>query len=323
MNRRIALLMGAAVGLAVIAPAAAQQKITYLLPAPSVLPAFAPWMLAQHLGYYKEAGYDVEFVTAKGGVDVAKQVGAGNAPIGGGLGDTPVIVRPNGVPVKAVAVLGGGSMMVVVGRKDKGIGRLQDLKGKTVTTLSYQDTTYYALLGSLAKVGLSKSDVNIIAVPAPSVPGFVIEGKADACACVPDWEVLVKNGVKDNAISFPSLDYFPSMAQAIVASDEMIAKNPKLVGGIVKATLKGVEFIMADPKKAAEVYVKAVPAHAGKEALMEATLRNFTERTYKGAGKLGMMDEARLDAVQKFYVSQKIVEKPTPLKDLYTNQFVQ
>ena len=29
--------------------AVAQEKVTYMLPAPQVLPAFAPWMLAQHL----------------------------------------------------------------------------------------------------------------------------------------------------------------------------------------------------------------------------------------------------------------------------------
>jgi ABC-type nitrate/sulfonate/bicarbonate transport system substrate-binding protein len=81
------------------------EDVTYLLPAPPFLPAFAPWMLAKARGYYKDEGLNVKFQTARGGVDVAKQVGAGNAVIGGGLGDTPVIVRPNGIPVKAVAVL--------------------------------------------------------------------------------------------------------------------------------------------------------------------------------------------------------------------------
>ena len=65
------------------------QEITYLLPAPSTLPAFGPWMIAQAKGYYKAEGLDVKFVSARGGVDVAKQVGAGNAVIGGAIGDTP------------------------------------------------------------------------------------------------------------------------------------------------------------------------------------------------------------------------------------------
>src|SRR5882757_5918452 len=136
--------------------AAAAEKITYLLPAPPSLPAFAPWVLAKHLGYYSDAGYDVEFVVARGGVDVAKQIGVGNAPIG----DTPIIVRGNGVPVKAVGLMGGGAMTVVVGRKDRGIEKLEDLRGKKISVLAFQDTTYYALLGALASKGISKNDVD-------------------------------------------------------------------------------------------------------------------------------------------------------------------
>jgi NitT/TauT family transport system substrate-binding protein len=36
----------------------------------------------------------------------------------------------------------------------------------------------------------------------------------------------------------------------------------------------------------------------------------------------GQMDETRLGELQKFYVSNGIVPKAAPLKDLYTNQFV-
>src|SRR6266513_3078061 len=98
---RLPAVAAVAVGV-LTGPAIAAEKLTYLLPAPPSLPAFAPWVLAKHLGYYAEAGYDVDFVVARGGVDVAKQIGVGNAPIGGAIGDTPIIVRGNGVTVKSV-----------------------------------------------------------------------------------------------------------------------------------------------------------------------------------------------------------------------------
>lgn len=50
----------------------AQEKVTYLFPAPPMLPAFGPIRLAQGKGYFKAEGLDVEFQVAKGGVDVAK-----------------------------------------------------------------------------------------------------------------------------------------------------------------------------------------------------------------------------------------------------------
>jgi NitT/TauT family transport system substrate-binding protein len=303
--------------------AQAAEKVTYLLPAPAALIAFAPWMLAKHLKYYDDAGYDVEFQVARGGVDVAKQVGAGNAVIGGALGDTSMIVRPNGVPVKSVGVMGGGALTVVVARKDRGISKLEDLKGKTVTVLAFQDTTYYAFLGALASVNLKKSDVNAEAAGPAGITSLVIAGKADACACVPDWEIMVRDGLgAANTISFPTLDYFPSMSQAIIAADDVIKSKPQLVKGLVQATIKGMKFIMDEPKKAAAAYAEAVPSWKGKEGDVERILMNFTDRTYKGQKTPGEMDESRLTKLQDFYVKEGIVPKAVPLAELYTNQFI-
>ena len=43
---------------------------------------------------------------------------------------------------------------------------------------------------------------------------------------------------------------------------------------------------------------------------------------YPSKLKLGEIDSDRLAKVQDFYFDNKIVRKKTPLKDLYTNQFV-
>jgi NitT/TauT family transport system substrate-binding protein len=131
------------------------------LPAPPVLPAFGPIRLAQGKGYFKDAGFEVEFAVGRGGVDVAKQVGAGNAPLGGIVADGPIMVRGNGVPVKIVRVFGGKGFMQIVVREDSGIEKPADLKGKTITVMSYQDTTFYALLGLMASAGLTQNDVNV------------------------------------------------------------------------------------------------------------------------------------------------------------------
>jgi NitT/TauT family transport system substrate-binding protein len=302
-------------------PTLAAEKITYLLPAPPSLPAFAPWVLAKHLGYYTEAGYDVDFVVARGGVDVAKQIGVGNAAIGGAIGDTPIIVRGNGVPVKAVGVMGGGALTVVVGRKDRGIEKLEDLRGKKISVLAFQDTTYYALLGALASKGITKNDVNAQAVGPAAVASLVVAGTVDACACTPDWEINVKEGVPDT-VSLPTKDYFQSMSQAILASDKMIAERPDMVRAIVKATLRGMKFVMDDPNKAALAYVEASPGFKGKEELMKKILANYTERTYRGQSVLGAMDPQRLTNLQKFYKSQGFIEAELPVEQLYSNDFI-
>ncbi len=303
-------------------PAGAAEAVTYLLPAPSSLPTFGPWMVAQARGYYADEGLDVTFQIAKGGVDVAKQVGAGNAPVGGAIGDTPIMVRANGVPVKAVAVLGGHSLTQLVLNKDK-VPSIQDLKGKTITVMAYQDTTYFSLLGMLAAVGLTKDDVDAQATGPVNTWKLFAAGQADAMAAVPDWIFNATEQSPDLKIQvIPSDKYFRSMAQAIIASDAVIEKNPELVQKLVRATLKGMKAIMDDPAAAAADYVKAVPAHAGREKQITRIFEMFNTYVYPDQAVLGEMDARRLADLQDFYVAQGIVREKTPVDELSTHQFV-
>ncbi|OWY28145.1 ABC transporter substrate-binding protein [Herbaspirillum robiniae] len=317
-----ALALTAAIGAAVV-PAvahAAPEEVTYLLPAPPNSPAFAPWVLAQHKGYYADENLKVSFIVAKGGVDVAKQIGAGNAVIGGAIGDTPIVVRANGIPVKAIAVLGAGSVTMVAANPADGIKGLKDLKGKTVTVMSYTDTTYYAFLGSLKTAGLTKTDVQIQAAGPAGVWQLFTSGKSSAFAGVPDWVV----NSTDAGAKVELLDNggFKSMAQAILASDDTIKKNPELLKKLVRATLRGMQDIMKDPKAAADDYVAALPTYKGKEASIQSTFEMYNKYVYANQKTLGQIDSGRMDAVQKFYVSEGIVTKATPVNDLFTNQFV-
>ncbi|NYT67827.1 ABC transporter substrate-binding protein [Pusillimonas noertemannii] len=324
MNRTQGMALAiAGLSLSVLAAASNAQdlrSVTYLLPAPPALPAFAPWMVAQQRGYYAQEGLDVNFITAKGGADVAKQVGAGNAPLGGGVGDTPIIVRANGIPIKAVAVLGGSSFMHLAIDKEAGINSVEQLKGKTVGAMSYSDTTYFALLGMLKANGLNKDDVDIQA-SGPAVWKLFADRKIPALASIPEWSVNAElAGVKVDII--PADKYFKSMAQAILASDEIIQKDPELVRGFVRATVKGLTDIINDPASAAKDYIKAVPAYQGKEDYVGRVFKLYNELVYAGQKHPGEIDPDRLGALQDFYVKEGIVGKAIPLDELYTNAFI-
>ena len=314
----IALGVGA---LGIARDARADEEITYLFPAPPILPAFGPIRLAQGKGYFKQAGLTVNFATGRGGVDVAKQVGAGNAPIGGIVADAPIVVRQNGVPVKIVCLFGGKGFMQLVVRADSGIAKPADLKGKTITVMSYQDTTFYALLGLLASVGLSKDDVDIQSAGPVGVWQMVATGKSVGMAGVPDWIPPVEAaGVKVNVL--PTDEFFPHMAQAVAASDQIIKDKPDIVRAFVKAALHGMKDIMDDPNAAAVDFVKFVPEWNGKEDQVKEAFAYYDKLIYPGQKQLGEVDPERVARLQDFYLAKGIIEKKSPVDDLYTNQFI-
>jgi NitT/TauT family transport system substrate-binding protein len=310
-----------ALGLSFALAAHAATDVTYLLPAPPSSAAFAPWIIAKEKGYYASKDLNVTFIAAKGGVDVAKQIGAGNALIGGAIGDTPIVVRANGIPVRDVAVLGAGGVTMIATNADENINSVKDLKGKTLTVMSYSDTTYYALLASLRKAGLDKNDVNIQAAGPAGVWQLFAAKKSAAMAGVPDW-VTDSQEAGLNVKLIPQDQVFESMAQSIMASDDAINNHPEIVRGVVQATLQGMRDIIADPHAAAATFAKAVPSYAGKEAQLEKTFKLYVEHVYAQQTVLGRIDPQRLEKVRQFYVSEGIVSKEPKLEDLYTNQFI-
>jgi len=310
-SRRRVLTAGAALGLTqwgTRASAQGLEKVTYLFPAPPVLPAFAPIQLAKGKGYFAQAGLDVSYQVARGGVDVAKMVGAGNAPLGGIVADGPILVR------------GKGFMQLVV-REDSGIAEPADLKGRTISVMSYQDTTFYALLGLLASVGLTKDDLSIQAVGPTGVWEFVAAGKSAGMAGVPDWIPPVRAaGVAVKII--PTDQYFPHMAQGIAASDQLIQEKPELVRKFVHAALRGMKDVMDDSNKAADDFVTFVPDWKGKEAAIRFVMQYYAEHVYPGQSQLGETNPDRLKTLQDFYVAKGLIQKAVPVDELYTNAFI-
>ena len=109
--------------------------------------------------------------------------------------------------------------MQLVVRTDSGITRPADLKGKTITVMSYQDTTYYALLGLLASAGLTQDDVNIESAGPVGVWQMVATGKVGRHGGRAGLDPAGR-GRRRCRHRAAHGRFFPHMAQAVAASDQ-------------------------------------------------------------------------------------------------------
>jgi NitT/TauT family transport system substrate-binding protein len=303
--------------------ARAAEPVSYLFPAPSFLPAFVPHRLAEARGYYAAQGLAVTFQTGRGGADAAKQVAVGNVDLGGGVGETSMIVRANGLPVRGVALLGGKSLYQVAARQEAGIKGLADLRGRKIGVIGYQDTGYYTLLGVLASFGIHKTDAKIEAVGPAGMTQLMIAGSLDAIMAVPEWGVTIE-GAGTKLDYFPVDAVIPSMAQAVLASDAIIQKRPQVVRGFVTAVLHALRDCQQDPAAAARDFVAAVPQQAGKEAEIEVIIRRYAKDVWPTdpPADLGRFDPKRLLKVQHSYIENDVIQTAVPVEELFSNDFV-
>jgi NitT/TauT family transport system substrate-binding protein len=206
-------------------------------------------------------------------------------------------------------------------REDAGIEKPADLKGKTLTVLSFQDTTFYALIGLLASAGLTQNDVNVQQAGPTGVWELVVAGKSQGMAGVPDWLALVQaTGTKVKVI--PTDQYFPHLAQGIAVSDQLIKEKPEMIQKFVTAALRGMKDVMDNPDKAAEDFVNFVPTWKGKEQVVKNALNYYAKLVYVDQKRLGEINPERLSKLQDFYLEKGFIQKKTPVEELYTNQFI-
>lgn len=309
--------------LLVHAPARAADALTYLFPAPDFLPAFAPFQIAKARGYFTQAGLDVTFQVGKGGADVAKQVALGNADLGGATVDTVLLVRANGLPVKSVAMLGNGPLYQIVVRRAANVHGIADLRGKRIGVFGFQDNGFYNLQGVLSRVGMTRDDVSIQAVGPAGLVQLMISGDLDAVSAVPETTAAIEAaGVPVD--TYAITDFFPGMAQVIVASQDTIRKRPTQIGGFVAAVLKAVKDIEADPDGMAKLYTQAVPQNAGKEAMVADVMRRYARIVYRSndATRFGAIDAVKVQEMEDFYVKAGILPKAEPATAAFTNDLL-
>ena len=92
---------------------------------------FAGYYAAKELGYYREAGLDVEIMQAQPGLDVVEQVVSGKAEYGIGTSSL-ILARKAGKPVMAVAVIFQHSPLILIARRDTELQTVHDLRGKRI-----------------------------------------------------------------------------------------------------------------------------------------------------------------------------------------------
>ncbi len=131
MLRRLALIAVAAASTAVAAPAFAQQKLDFIL---NWVPGgdHAPYYYAKKMGWYKDAGLDVNLEPGKGSAVAVQKVAAGANQIG--LADMPnaLTLRGKGADTVGVFNVYANSPQGLYWLKSSGIKTVKDLAGKKI-----------------------------------------------------------------------------------------------------------------------------------------------------------------------------------------------
>lgn len=216
---------------------------------------YGPLFLARDMGFFKEAGVDVELTIIEEASLYMAAVAGGDLDGAASAPDELMKYRSNELCFKYVVALDdshGGDGVVT----QADVNSLKDLKGKEVgfNEGSVSDFWFSILL---KKEGMSKADVKVTNLTADDAAAAFIAGRIPAAVTWEPHLSLVREQKKGKVLIDSSST--PGVIVDVVALKcDLIEKNPKDVEALVKGYYKAVEFIKKDPQKAYEIMAKGV-----------------------------------------------------------------
>lgn len=136
----------------------------------------------------------------------------------------------------------------VIARKDRGIVRPDDLRGKRIATQS-ASAVHFFLSQFLAGHGIAESDVQLSFLAAERLPGALAYGAIDGFAMREPYIGRARAFLGDNAVIFDAPGLYDQTDQ-IVVSDALVDKRPSTVVKILRALVRAEEYVKANPAQA-------------------------------------------------------------------------
>lgn len=204
----------------------------------------APAYAAEKLNYYKDVGLDVKFIVFRGGAAAQEAMTARQVDIIDYFGPAAALAITKGVKQKMVAVnMPGHAGWHVIVKADSPIKSIKDLAGKKIGISAKATTSDMAALWVADRAGIQMQQVPV--GPAALAPALRA-GQIDAVV----FSAIVTNRemAAGQARSILELTDImePTIADAYVASAEMMEKRPADLRAFLAATLKGLEYMKAN-----------------------------------------------------------------------------
>jgi NitT/TauT family transport system substrate-binding protein len=199
-----------------------------------------PSEIAAKVGFFKEAGLEVEMITIRSADIIIKALMTGDIDYSTAL-PSLVTAAVRGLPIKVFGVMIGKTSYVMVSQR--GIESLKDLKGKVIAVSSFGAASDYVVRVALTKAGLDpKKDVTILQVGGSSARLSALQG-----GLVQATVLVAPFNLQAEKMGYRSLLWLGQIVDlpqgGMGANEKRLRESPDEVVRVAKATARGIHFI--------------------------------------------------------------------------------
>lgn len=214
-----------------------------------------PFLIALQEGYYEDEGLNVTIDPAKGSADAVRRIIGGTHDMG--FPDINALIEfnaqnPDAAITEVLMVYEQAPFSVAV-LKDSGITSPAELEGKTLGAPVFDAS--YKLFPALAKaVGIDPEAVARTNMDPLLRETMLIQGDVDAISghVTSILLDLKAKGVGEDKVRYFLYSDFGTdfYGNGVAASAEFLEEHPDAVKGFIRATIRGMKDMVADPERA-------------------------------------------------------------------------
>ncbi|MBY5346353.1 aliphatic sulfonate ABC transporter substrate-binding protein [Rhizobium leguminosarum] len=234
---------------------------------------------------FEKDGIKITWVQSAGSNKALEFLNAGSLDFGSTAGAAALIGRVNGNPIKSIYVYSRPEWTALVTRKDTGIAKVQDLKGKSIAVTRGTDPHIF-LVRALADAGLTEKDVSLVLLQHADGRLALKRGDVDAWAGLDP--IMASAEIEDGDVLFYREPENNSWG-VLNVREEFATAHPDLVKRVLASYEKARIEALKDPTK-----LKAALVAATK--LPDTVIERQLERTNLTYSVIGDAQRETIDA---------------------------
>jgi putative riboflavin transport system substrate-binding protein len=255
------------------------------------------------------------------------KVGQDQVDIGISDGTSVIPAVSQDIPIRYIATIYGQFPSIVFGKESSGITGAADLKGKKLGIPGRYGSSWIMLQALLASAGLTPDDLEIVEYPDFGQDAAVSQGAVDAATGFANNEPvqLELSGTKPFVLHIDDITALPG--PGLIVSTATAAAKHDAVAGFVRATLKAMDEIAADPAKGLDAAIKAVP-ELGQDRSTQTAILDATIDTWRASGTsseppaFGAIDRDGWQASIDYLTTLGLVKKPVKVDGVVSEEFL-
>jgi NitT/TauT family transport system substrate-binding protein len=203
----------------------------------------------------------------------------------------------------------------------EGVTNPSELAGKKVGLPGFFGASYVGWKAMVYAAGLDESSLTVEDIGFTQAAA-VQQGTVDAAMVyIANEPVQLRNqGIELNV--FEVSDYIDLVSNGLVVGDKLMAENPELVGKMVRASLRGLDYTLANPDEAFEIVREVIPEMTDEEAPTQRQVLDISLELWQ-SDRPGISSQEDWQASVDFMAKTGLLEKDIETQKLYTNQFVE